>query len=101
MKKIIACIALSLLSLVFTIGAFVTNDLTAYKDWAVQNYPQFERKLEKHMPGFLPPRDSELPPPPGKPERGDGHHKKSHEKAASDTPSGDAAKNAPAPEEKK
>lgn len=101
MKKIIACIALSILSLVFTIGAFVTNDLTAYKDWAVQNYPQFERKLEKHMPGFLPPEGRRLPPPPEKEERGEGHHKRSHEKDAPAAPSGDPAKDAPASEDKK
>ncbi len=59
MKKIILCMALSVLCLFGGIASFLANDVTAYAGWARRNYPymadEFGRHMGRFFPGCMPP----------------------------------------------
>lgn len=49
MKRIIFCIALSVISLAVAIGSFLTNDVASYKHWLRDNAPKAADSFDKHM----------------------------------------------------
>ncbi len=49
MKRIIFCIALSVISLAVAIGSFLTNDVVSYKNWIRDNAPKAADSFDKHM----------------------------------------------------
>jgi hypothetical protein len=48
MKRIISCIALSVISLAIAIGSFLTNDVISYKTWIRENAPKAVESFDKH-----------------------------------------------------
>ncbi len=49
MKRIIFCIALSVISLAVAVGSFLTNDVVSYKHWLRDNAPKAADSFDKHM----------------------------------------------------
>ncbi len=49
MKRIIFCIALSVISLAVAVGSFLTNDIASYKHWIRDNAPKAAESFDKHM----------------------------------------------------
>lgn len=49
MKRIILCMALSVISLAIAIGSFLTQDVAAYKHWIFENVPRAAEKFDRHM----------------------------------------------------
>ena len=49
MKRIIFCIALSVISLAIAVGSFLTNDVVSYKNWIRDNTPKASDSFDKHM----------------------------------------------------
>ena len=69
MKRIIFCIALSVISLAIAIGSFLTNDVVSYKNWMKDNAPKAADSFDKHMRRAP---DEKRPP---MPEKKHGEHK--------------------------
>lgn len=67
MKRILISLALSVVCLAVTIGSFLTNDIAAYRDWAMTNHPKMVDKFDRHFPGFretIPGQGPNAPIPP-------------------------------------
>lgn len=78
MKRIVLSLALSVICLAVTVGSFLTNDLTAYRDWAMTHHPKLADKFDRHFSGFpgqetRTPRDYRMGPPENR-KAGDAHH---------------------------
>ncbi len=49
MKRIILCMALSVVFLAIAIGSFLTQDVAAYKHWIFENVPRAAEKFDRRM----------------------------------------------------
>lgn len=78
MKRIVFSLALSVVCLAVTVGSFLTNDLAAYRSWAMTNHPKLADKFDRHFSGFpgeekKPPLDNRMGPSDHR-KAGDGPH---------------------------
>ena len=95
MKKIVACIALAIISMMSAAASFLVNDAPAYRNWAQMNRPKIMETFgrdKKEKPGKMPPpaarpRKEEQRTPmmnPSHPKMEDkDHHQSVHDKAGS------------------
>ena len=63
MKKIILCMALSVLFLFGSIASFLVNDVAAMAGWASRNYPRMADQFDRHLGRFAPDRPRPPRPP--------------------------------------
>ena len=57
MKKIVACIALAIISMMSAAASFLVNDAPAYRNWAQMNRPKIMETFgrdKKEKPGKMP-----------------------------------------------
>ena len=89
MKKIIVCLALSVLCFFGGAASFLANDVTAYAGWAHRNYPRMADKLDRRMERLIPGWRCGDPAP--------GHERRHHEAQPGPPPRRNEARPAPAP----